>query len=308
MSVQHRARRFWVGVSLALLVIVICFSVANALIPHWGSTPAEQAQALPGDEIFTHPVLHWVNGITIDAKPEEVWPWVAQMGDTRGGYYSYRFIEKAVTGMAGKDGSLYYRNTNQVHPEWQSPSTGQGMILDALVLRDIQANRYMVAGPTPEMEDGGLLWTWAVAPTADGRARLLVHMSIQFPGMDKNPAVETAMNLTTFMMERKMMEGIKLRAEGGAEADWVQVAEALIWLLTLGIGIAAARRYLAAPDWKLPLAIGLLSIVALFAWTYLQPALWVRVVVDLAMIGGLVWEARKEEASSAKTALVEVKA
>ncbi|RPJ37994.1 MAG: hypothetical protein EHM21_17495, partial [Chloroflexi bacterium] len=242
MAVQNRARRSWIGCGLTLVVIVICFSIANALIPNWGSTPAEQAQALPGDEIFAKPVLKWVNGITINASPEEVWPWIAQMGDTHGGYYSYRYIEKAVTAMAGVDTSRYYPNTNEIHPEWQSPTIGQGMIMDAFVLRDYKANEYMVAAPPPEMDEGGLLWTWYLAPTEDGRTRLLVHMSIQIPGMEGNKAVETGFNLATFMMERKMMVGIKQRAEGGMEADWVQYAEALLWFLTLGIGLIAARR------------------------------------------------------------------
>jgi hypothetical protein len=193
------------------------------------------------------------------------------------------------------DTAAYYRNANEVHPEWQAPLVGQGMILDSLVLRDYKINQYLVAGPTPEMSDGGLLWTWFLEPAGEGRTRLLVHMSIQIPGMEGNRAVGAAFNLTTFMMERKMMDGIKLRAEGGTEADWVQYGEAFAWLLTLGIGLAAARRFLTRPAWKLPLAAGLLAVAALFAWTYLQPALWLRLAADMALIGGLAYEMRGEQ-------------
>ncbi len=289
MTAIHRARRFLIGFGLALVTLAMGFAIANELIPHWGSTLEEEALALPGDEIFPHPVLRWKHAITIDAKPEEVWPWIIQMGDTRGGFYSYRLIEKGVTAMAGVDTALYYRNANEIYPEWQNPPVGQGMILDSLVLRESRVNHYLVAAPQSEVSDGGLLWTWFLAPTVDGKTRLLVHMSIQIPGMEGNGVVGMAFNLATFMMERKMMEGIRLRAEGGAEADWVQYAEAFAWLFTLGVGLIAARRFLILAEWKRPLAVGLAVILALFAWTYLQPALWLRLIVDLGLIGGLAW-------------------
>src|SRR6266545_4531111 len=114
MNGMNRARRFWTGAGLVLGMLVIGFTTANLLIPGYGSTAAEQSLVLPGDEIFAHPVLKWNHAITIRAKPDEVWPWIAQMGDTRGGFYSYRYIEKAVTAMAGVDTATYYRNTNQV--------------------------------------------------------------------------------------------------------------------------------------------------------------------------------------------------
>lgn len=294
MSVQVRRRRFILGLGFVLILVIAGFTIANWLIPTWGSTPEEQALVLPGDEIFTHPVLKWNHAMTIDAKPEEVWPWIAQMGDTRGGYYSYRFVEKVITAMAGIDVSTYYNNTNQVHPEWQNPSIGQTMLMDILVLRDYKSGEYLVAGPKPEASEAGLLWTWAISPTSNGRTRLLVHMRIQFPGMDSNKALEAAMNLSTFMMERKMMDGIRLRAEGGAEADWVQVFEALLWFAVVGIGAVAARRFTTRSEGKLSLGIGLACVAMLFLLVYLQPALWLRSVVVLLLAGGLVVDIRKE--------------
>lgn len=292
MNAKNRTRRFWIGLALLLVVLIGGFTAANLLIPGWGSTPAERSQVLPGDEIFDQPVMTWQHAITIDAAPETVWPWLIQMGDTRGGFYSYRYIEKAVTAMAGVDTSLYYRNTNSIHPEWQTPAIGQGMLLDTLVLRDYQPNRYLVAAPAPGADQAGLLWTWFISPVEGGRTRLQVHIAIQIPGMAGNQAIETAANLATFMMERKMMEGIKLRAEGGMEADWVQAAEALLWVVTLGLGLVAARRFLTRSTWLPALLTGLAAIALLFALTYLQPALWLRGVGVLALVAALVGDGR----------------
>lgn len=305
MTAKNRTRRFLFGFALVLMVVITGFSIANRLIPDWGSTPEEQARALPGDEIFTQPVTKWTHAITINAAPEAVWPWLAQMGDTRGGFYSYRFIEKAVMVAFGGNPALYYNNASRIHPEWQSPKAGDGMIMDTVVLRDYKANQYLIGGPKPEMSDGGLLWIWYIEPAAGGRTRLLVHMIVQIPGMQGNQAIDTTMNLATFMMERKMMDGIKLRAEGGSEAGWVQVAEALVWIAALAVGIIAARRYMTRANWTLPLAVGLAAIAALFVMTYLQPALWLRVLVDLALCGALAWDwgAEKVEAKAGAASL-----
>lgn len=295
MRTTFPARRLLAGLASMIAVTLAGFLTANAIIPTWGATPEEQRASLPGDEAFPTPVLQWRHAATIAAAPEAVWPWLVQMGDTRAGYYSYRYIEKAATLAGGQQPDGYYRNTNTVHPEWQTPSIGQGMILDTLILRDYQPGRYLVAGPAAG-ESGGLLWTWAIAPGGAGKTRLQVHMAIQMPGMQKNRAVETLLNLMTFMMEKKMITGIQLRAEGGSEADWVQIAEAALWLAVLILGGMAARQYLRASDWRQPLAIGVASIGGLFIFTYVQPALWLRAGLAIALSGALAWQMRRSAA------------
>jgi hypothetical protein len=304
MTRSVRFRRFLIGLGSVLLVLGAGFFAANRLIPTWGSTPAERAQVLPGDDLFADPVLKWEHAITIQAAQEAVWPWLIQMGDTRAGYYSYRYIEKGITALAGVDVTHYYPNTNTVHPEWQAPAGGQGMLMDVLTLRQFQANQYLVAGPKPGQEQGGLLWAWALAPQPDGTTRLLVHMRIQIPGMGRNKLVGGALNLATFMMERKMMEGIKLHAEGGTEADWVQIAEAILWLAALVIGLMAASRFITHAEWKAPLGIGLAAVMVLLALIYLQPALWLRLALVLALAGGLVVDSRQVPASKDLTRAV----
>jgi len=59
----------------------------------WGCSEGEAAEPLPGDALVQEPVLQSTRGINIDAPPREVWPWLAQMGQGRGGLYSYQGLE-----------------------------------------------------------------------------------------------------------------------------------------------------------------------------------------------------------------------
>ena len=61
---------------------------------HWGSTEAELATALPGDELVPNANVTATRAATIAAAPDAVWPWIAQLGQGRGGFYTYDFLEK----------------------------------------------------------------------------------------------------------------------------------------------------------------------------------------------------------------------
>src|SRR4029079_14540166 len=96
MSIGTRLLRLAAGMAVLLLTLVLSFTVAFTQILGWGATDQEVARALPGDDLAPHPIVNWTNAIDIKARPEQVWPWIAQLGDTRGGFYSYTFIEDRV--------------------------------------------------------------------------------------------------------------------------------------------------------------------------------------------------------------------
>src|SRR5512136_466510 len=84
----------------------------------WGATGDEVRQALPGDELVLHPKWSYTNAITVRATAAEVWPWLAQMGQGRGGFYSYEFLENLV--------GCGIHNADRILPEFQNLQVGDG--------------------------------------------------------------------------------------------------------------------------------------------------------------------------------------
>ena len=89
-----------------------------------------------------------------------------------------------------------------------------------------------------------------------------------------------------------MMQGIKDRAEGRIEPPWLQGAEIALWLAAFGLGMAAAVAYLGRRAWWRGLAVGLLAVPVLLLLTFVQPPLWVRLLLLLPLAAGVGWAFR----------------
>ena len=284
------AIRLVCGLLLVALLVVGLFTLTLRAIPTWGATAAEVVRMLPGDELTVNPTLLWTNAITINAPPAKVWPWLAQLGDTRGGFYSYTFIENRVGALTGaKDYNVVYVNASAIHPEWQNPQVGEPIIQDSLKIREVMPGQYLLADsitPVPFM----WVWCWFLQPINDGaQTRLLVRFAIEVPASEPaNPVMGFMMNVGGFVMQQNMLQGIKLRAEGGSEPAWLELVEMALWFTALLCGLVAALLYFFQHTWLRPLVVAMVAVVVLFLLTFVQPPLWVRFVLDLALAAGVV--------------------
>ena len=82
----------------------------------WGATEEELNMSLPGDGLVQNPKLNATHAITINAPVRDVWPWLVQVGQNRGGFYSYTWLENLV--------GCEMRNADQIVPEWQELKVG----------------------------------------------------------------------------------------------------------------------------------------------------------------------------------------
>lgn len=185
----------------------------------WGVDAPAAARPLPGDDLIPSPRWSWTHGIDIDAPPAAVWPWVAQIGADRGGFYSYQWLEN----LAG----CRLRNAEAVHPEWEL-GVGQGLVLHPAVpplpIAAVDRGRYLVAhAPAPpgaKVEGRPWVeasWLFLVEPSGPGRSRLVSRYRAACSDdlgtrLSFGPAIVEPIGTE---MDRRMLRGVKARVEQG---------------------------------------------------------------------------------------------
>jgi hypothetical protein len=272
------------------VVLAAAFALLLPAFARWGATADEVNSVQPGDELTSDPLINWTNAISIDAPPEAVWPWIAQIGDTRGGFYSYTFIENRVGALTGAaDYNVVYHNADQIVAEWQNPVPGEEIIQGTLKIREVQPGEWLLAD-SPNPETLGWVWLWRVYPVNGGeQTRLINRFRIDIPTETDNPVMTFVMSVGGFLMQQNMMQGIRTRAEGGFEPPYIEPVEITLWLVALACGLVAGVFYLFQPRWQRPLVVALAAVLALLLITFVQPALWLRVLLDLILILGAWW-------------------
>ncbi len=163
----------------------------------WGATDEEVAMRMAGDEICPMANFSPTRAITIEATPENVWPWILQMGYRRAGFYSYDFLDNNGEPSA-----------NRIIPELQNVKVGDKIALDrngGLFVRTLEPNRRLVLAS----KRGWLTWAWHLDQAGPGRTRVVTRVRA---GLGELPMKIIWESFEIFMM-RKCLLGIKHRAE-----------------------------------------------------------------------------------------------
>ncbi|CAH0129857.1 hypothetical protein SRABI83_00212 [Arthrobacter sp. Bi83] len=159
---------------------------------------------MPGDGIVDAPYLTTTRAVSIKAAPDSIWPWLVQMGNGRGGLYSYDFLDQAFGILSGP-------SSERVLPEFQALAAGdviplgKGPDWPVAVLRPEQA---MVLEPVP----GRVSWCFALYANGD-TTRLVSRVRIRIYTRAALWILAPLIDVCWFMMERKMLQGIRQRAE-----------------------------------------------------------------------------------------------
>ena len=168
----------------------------------WGATADEAAARLPGDELLEDADGVATRAITIDAPRSAVWPWIAQMGPSpRGGAYTYDWIENLL--------GLDMHSADRVLPDYQHPRVGDGFGFgtNKMSFKIVEPEHVLVM----QSADGNWVWTF-VLEERDGRTRLVSRNRFRLPKL-KDKIGMIPMEPGSLVMERKMLLGIKKRAE-----------------------------------------------------------------------------------------------
>ncbi len=184
----------------------------------WGTVGTEKTDSLPGDEFVPEPKWSYTLGIAINASPEEVWPWIAQLGQGRGSLYTYQTLEN----MAG----CKITNTTEILPEHQHPAVGEDIYLHPtappLRIEIVDPpNALVLFGSPADIGEGTSTWQFVVNPGPDGGSRLLTRGRYDYaPDWKSRLAFgRFPLEAITFVMSRKMMIEIKRLAERDAQPE-----------------------------------------------------------------------------------------
>jgi hypothetical protein len=171
----------------------------------WGATDAEVARPMPGDEIVPKASFNATRAITIDAPPEQVWPWIVQMGYRRAGFYTYALLDNAG-----------YESADRIVLEYQEPKVGDWMPMSkkvnettAFKVKAFEPSRWLV------WEKPDSTWSWKLVPMNGDRTRLLTRLKQRY-AWEKPASALSALVLLEFgdfPMIRRVLKGIKARAE-----------------------------------------------------------------------------------------------
>jgi len=180
----------------------------------WGATAHELAGPLPGDELIAEPDLTATRALTVRAPAARIWPWIAQLGQGRGGLYSYDFLENLI--------GCNIHSADRVVPEWQDIKAGDEVRLHpdaALEVAAVDPGRCLVlrggvpAGNAPPPFD--FTWAFALQTGPDGTTRLIARERWAYARRWARFIVEPV-ELIDFVMTQKMLRGIRSRAERAA--------------------------------------------------------------------------------------------
>lgn len=187
-------------VLIALIVIVVI--IFTPWMDKWGTTPEERNAEFPGDNLVAQPALVFNRAITINAKPEQIYPWILQIGADKSGMYSYTWLENLVGCKMAK--------VETIKPEWQDLKEGDLMKMCAgdfapppYIVAQVEKDQAVIYGH----KDGDKWveeWEFVLIPQTDGSTRLVTRTRTNMAG-----GFWEIIRPISFMMERKMLLTIK---------------------------------------------------------------------------------------------------
>jgi hypothetical protein len=191
---------------LGVLAVLLMF----ALLPwmdRYGATDEEIAASLTGDELVPNPRISYTRTVSINASPEEIFPWIAQLGADKGGMYSYTWLETLI--------QCPQTNADRIHEEWQGLEVGDKVLMcpdenmpPAYIVAMVKHDQAIVLGHK-EIDDWVEVWQLNLVPQNDGATRLVIRSRSAAKGWFWD-----VVRPGEFIMMHRMMMNIKERAEG----------------------------------------------------------------------------------------------
>lgn len=216
-ALTQRRSRVWVrrliaATALAAAVAWLILVVRRTSL-RWGATDDEVSMALAGDDLLPAPDLRATRAITIAAAPSAVWQWLAQLGQNRGGFYTYDWLENLV--------GVEIHSADSIEPELQILAVGEDVNLApgvALAVVHLEEDRALVlrGAVAPDGTSAGapydFTWAFVLQPRSDGSTRLIIREQYAYL-TDWAAVLVEPIEMVSFLMTERILRGIRDRAE-----------------------------------------------------------------------------------------------
>lgn len=279
MKEKLRIRLIRILIALAIPLITYFF-VYRPIQMNWGAGKNEITRTMPGDEIVSRPQFSGTRAVTIHASPEQIFPWMVQLGIRRGGWYSYDLID-----------NLLRKSADRIIPALQNLKPGDLIPMNpdttmGFFVREIHPPFHMVWWEKADT----LQWTWALYPVDNTRTRLITRIRWRYNWFSPWVPFYIMMDAGDFIMMRQCMLGIRDRAEGKRPKSVLYLTiELLCWIAVFVLFVIAdirilRKKFRLVPTAFLSLGLSLLTIGLVF----LHPPLWITLTVTAAIFYGFL--------------------
>lgn len=191
------------SIAILLLLGVVYFAVFRPWQLAWGATDSELTRELPGDGIVAQPSFDATRVVTILALPEDIYPWIVQMGMGRAGWYSYDLLDN----FGRKSAETILPEYQEVHVGDVVPMSPDGKF--GLWVESFETNKWIVW----QDKNREVTWTWYIVPEEENQCRLITRIRMNYRWLSLMAPVNLMVEFFDFPMMRKCMLGIKQRAE-----------------------------------------------------------------------------------------------
>jgi hypothetical protein len=203
------------GITLAVIVAfsMLYWFPIRRWMNRWGTTPSDLTRVMAGDGLLDRSTYSGTTAVVVDAAPEQIWPWLVQIGYQRGGLYSYDWLDRLF-------GYLDRPSATRILPEFQHLAVGDHIPLGrgpSWPVAVLEPNRALVL----DMRNlGGFDWVWqfGLYPVDQNRTRLVSRSRVCTKTVWARLATY-AIEPAGFVMTRRMLLGLKQRAEALSEAN-----------------------------------------------------------------------------------------
>jgi hypothetical protein len=197
-------------IAFLVLVLSLYFVWLRDYQMNWGATEAEVERYMAGDELEDNPEFNSTRAVEINATPEQIWPWIVQIGYGRAGFYGFDRLDNG--GMPSAE---------RILPEWQDLKAGdsipcteyEGEPIHFLEVIEMEPNKSMLWLFIATPWKGGT-WSWGLYPVDDNRTRLVSRLRKGYEIQSIQDAIAIGViDVSEILMMRTTLLGIKRRAE-----------------------------------------------------------------------------------------------